>query len=95
MRRLGYANVEIRVADGYHGWIEHAPFDGIIVTAAAPAIPGPLIEQLKPGGKMVVPVGQPYLYQELMLVEKSDDGQIHTTDILSVVFVPLTGEHPA
>ncbi|MGB5261628.1 MAG: protein-L-isoaspartate(D-aspartate) O-methyltransferase [Gammaproteobacteria bacterium] len=93
LQRLGYANVEVRVADGYHGWVEHAPFDGIVVTAAAPAIPEPLVEQLKPGGRLVIPVGQPYDYQELMLVEKSEDNTVHTKDILGVAFVPLTGEH--
>ncbi len=93
LQRLGYGNVEIRVVDGYHGWDEHAPFDGIVVTAAAPAIPGPLVEQLKPGGRLVIPVGLPYYHQELMLVEKSEDNEVHTQDILGVAFVPLTGEH--
>jgi len=93
LQRHGYANVEIRVADGYHGWVEHAPFDGIVVTAAAPAIPEPLVEQLKPGGRLVIPVGLPYSHQELMLVEKSADNEVRTQDILGVAFVPLTGEH--
>ncbi|MDX1696661.1 MAG: protein-L-isoaspartate(D-aspartate) O-methyltransferase [Thiohalobacterales bacterium] len=93
LRRLGYGNIEIRVADGYHGWAEHAPFDGIVVTAAAPVIPEPLVEQLKPGGRLVIPVGQPYSYQELMLVEKSEDSQVKTKDVLGVAFVPLTGKH--
>ncbi len=93
LQRHGYANVDIRAVDGYHGWVEHAPFDGIVVTAAAPAIPQPLVEQLKPGGRLVIPVGRPYSYQELMLVEKSEDNEIHTQDILGVAFVPLTGEH--
>jgi protein-L-isoaspartate(D-aspartate) O-methyltransferase len=93
LQRLGYANVEVSTADGYHGWIEHAPYDGIVVTAAAPTIPGPLVEQLKPGGRLVIPVGLPYNYQELMLVEKSADNAVHTKNILSVAFVPLTGEH--
>jgi protein-L-isoaspartate(D-aspartate) O-methyltransferase len=93
LQRLGYGNVEIRVADGYHGLVEHAPFDGIVVTAAAPAIPEPLVEQLKPGGRMVIPVGLPYYHQELMLVEKSEDNEVQTKDILGVAFVPLTGEH--
>lgn len=90
LQRLGYANVEVRAADGYHGWIEHAPFDGIVVTAAAPAIPAPLIEQLKPGGRLVIPLGQPYDYQELMLVEKLPDQRVETRSILGVAFVPLT-----
>jgi protein-L-isoaspartate(D-aspartate) O-methyltransferase len=93
LQHLGYGNVEIRAADGYHGWVEHAPFDGIVVTAAAPAIPGPLVEQLKPGGRLVIPVGLPYFHQELMVVEKSEDNEIHTRDILGVAFVPLTGQH--
>ena len=93
LQRLGYTNVEVRTADGYHGWVEHAPFDGIVVTAAAPAIPEPLVEQLKPGGRLVIPVGFPYSYQELMLVEKSEDNEVRTKDILGVAFVPLTGEH--
>jgi protein-L-isoaspartate(D-aspartate) O-methyltransferase len=93
LQRLGYTNVEVRNADGYHGWAEHAPFDGIVVTAAAPFIPDPLIEQLKPGGRLVIPVGLPYSHQELMLVEKTTDNEIRTRDVLGVVFVPLTGEH--
>ncbi|NNJ93401.1 MAG: protein-L-isoaspartate(D-aspartate) O-methyltransferase [Halobacteria archaeon] len=93
LQRLGYANVEVRLTDGYHGWAEHAPYDGIVVTAAAPAIPGPLVEQLKPGGRLVIPVGLPHNYQELMLVEKSEDNAVHTKAILGVAFVPLTGEH--
>lgn len=90
LQRLGYGNVEVRAADGYHGWIEHAPFDGIIVTAAAAVIPEPLIEQLKPGGRLVIPLGQPYDYQELMLVEKLPDQRVETRSILGVAFVPLT-----
>jgi len=93
LQRLGYANIEVRAGDGYHGWVEHAPFDGIVVTAAAPSIPGPLVEQLKPGGRLVIPVGEPYSYQELKLVEKSEDNKVHTRDVLGVAFVPLTGEH--
>jgi protein-L-isoaspartate(D-aspartate) O-methyltransferase len=93
LQRLGYANVEVRAGDGYHGWVEHAPFDGIVVTAAAPSIPGPLVEQLRPGGRLVIPIGEPYSYQELMLVEKSEDNEVHTKDILGVAFVPLTGDH--
>lgn len=95
LQRLGYANVEVRSADGYHGWIEHAPYDGILVTAAAPSIPEPLIEQLKPGGRLVIPVGLPYDYQELMLVEKKPDQQVETRSILGVAFVPLTRRRAA
>ena len=93
LRRLGYDNIEVRSGDGYQGWREHAPFDGIIVTAAAPHIPPPLIEQLKPGGRLVIPVGPPYGHQILSVVSKDDGGRIVTRDILPVAFVPLTGEH--
>lgn len=93
MRRLGYGNVEIKVGDGYHGWREHAPFDGIVVTAAAGHIPPPLLEQLKPGGRMIIPVGGPFFVQQLMLVEKGQQGEIRTRQVLPVAFVPLTGGH--
>jgi protein-L-isoaspartate(D-aspartate) O-methyltransferase len=88
--RLGYDNVSVRHADGYHGWPEHAPYDGIIVTAAAPQVPPPLIEQLKPGARLVIPVGRPGSVQELQVVEKHADGAIATRNILLVAFVPLT-----
>lgn len=91
LRSLGYTNVVCRVGDGNHGWPEKAPFDGIIVTAAAPAIPPVLIDQLKPGARMVIPVGLPYHHQELMLLEKDEAGKVSTRDVLGVVFVPLTG----
>jgi len=90
LQRLGYANVEVRAGDGNFGWPEHAPYDGIIVTAAAPFIPQALIDQLKTGGRLVIPVGQPYLHQELMVVEKKENGKIDTRDVLAVAFVPLT-----
>jgi protein-L-isoaspartate(D-aspartate) O-methyltransferase len=89
LQELGYDNVETRIGDGYQGWAEQAPYDGIIVTAAATHIPSALIDQLKPGGRLAIPVGQPYSYQELMLVEKDLQGEIHTTSILGVAFVPL------
>jgi protein-L-isoaspartate(D-aspartate) O-methyltransferase len=92
LRKLGYRNVEVRIGDGYFGWPEHAPYDGIIVTAAAPYFPEPLIEQLKPGGRMVIPVGLPYHHQELMTVDKNAQGEIETCSVLPVAFVPLTGE---
>ena len=92
LRKLGYANVEVRVGDGYHGWEEHAPFDAILVTAAASHIPPPLIRQLKPGGRMVIPVGAAFMVQQLMLVEKRLDGTVSTRQILPVAFVPLTGK---
>ncbi len=95
LSRLGYGNVTVRQGDGYQGWAEHAPFDGIIVTAAAPEIPPPLVEQLKPGGRMVIPVGLPYRRQDLLLLEKDRDGVVTTRNILPVTFVPLTGDHGA
>ncbi|MEN8260631.1 MAG: protein-L-isoaspartate(D-aspartate) O-methyltransferase [Pseudomonadota bacterium] len=93
LKQLGYANIEVRQGDGYFGWPEHAPYDGIIVTAAAPMIPQPLVQQLKAGARMVIPVGSPLFHQELMLVEKNAIGEIATRDVLSVAFVPLTGNH--
>jgi protein-L-isoaspartate(D-aspartate) O-methyltransferase len=89
--RLGYRNVEVRACDGYRGWDDHAPFDGIMVTAAASHVPGPLVEQLKPGASLVLPIGLPGMHQELMTVHKGDDGQIRTRQVLGVAFVPLTG----
>lgn len=89
LKELGYDNVEIRNRDGYIGWQEKAPFDGIIVTAAANHIPPSLIEQLKPGGRMVIPIGLPHMYQELMLLTKDEDGTTHTESLLGVAFVPL------
>lgn len=93
--RLGYGNVTVRQGDGYQGWPEHAPFDGIIVTAAAPEIPPPLLEQLRPGGCMVIPVGLPHGSQDLLLVKKYPHGQISVRNVLPVAFVPLTGDHGA
>ena len=90
LQGLGYENVTVRHGDGYHGWPEYAPFDGIIVTAAAPQIPPPLVEQLKPGGRLVIPVGDAGGVQELMLVEKRGDGSVASRSILMVAFVPLT-----
>ena len=89
--KLGYDNIKAKSGNGYQGWPEHAPYDGIIVTAAADHIPEAFIEQLKPGGRMVIPVGLPYRYQELMLVEKDTEGNVHESDILGVAFVPLIG----
>ncbi len=91
--KLGYANVQVKVADGYYGWAEHAPYDGIIVTAASSHVPPPLVQQLKPGGRMVIPVGTSFLTQYLMVVEKARDGSITTRQVLPVRFVPLTGGH--
>jgi len=90
LKRLGYKNVEARTGDGYYGWSEHAPYDAIIVTAAASHIPPPLIEQLKPGGRMAIPVGPPMRVQYLMLVEKRPDGTTVQRNVMPVRFVPLT-----
>jgi protein-L-isoaspartate(D-aspartate) O-methyltransferase len=92
LQTLGYSNVETLCANGYYGWEDKAPFDAITVTAAAPHIPEALINQLKPGGRMVIPVGLPYMHQELMLVTKDLDGKISTDTILGVSFVPLVTE---
>ena len=89
LRKLGYDNVETRCADGYYGWHEKAPFDAIIVTAAATHIPPSLIEQLKAGGRMVIPVGMAYSHQELMLFSKDYQGLAKIEPILAVSFVPL------
>ena len=91
-KRLGYDNIEIRVGDGYFGWEEKGPFDSIIVTAASDHIPPPLVAQLKNGGKMCIPVGQPYFSQVLKLLEKDTEGRIRVKDILPVMFVPFVRE---
>ena len=93
LHRLGYANVDVRVGDGYYGWPEAAPFDVIVVTAVAGHIPPPLLKQLKPGGRMVLPVGTRFTTQELVLVRKLADGRVTTRQMLPVAFVPLTGGH--
>jgi len=89
LKELGYVNVSVRVGDGYRGWPEEAPFDAIIVTAAPPKIPQPLLDQLAEGGRMVVPVGEEY--QELTLIERTDS-TFEETAIAPVRFVPMTGE---
>jgi protein-L-isoaspartate(D-aspartate) O-methyltransferase len=88
--RLGYRNVVARTGDGYQGWPEHAPFDAIMVTAAPREVPQPLIDQLKPGGRLVVPVGGQLGGQSLLLIEKKTDGTITRRTVLAVRFVPLT-----
>lgn len=88
LKDLGYKNVEVKIADGYHGWKEHAPFDAIVVTAAAEYIPTPLKEQLKNGGRMIIPVGSPYMTQQLMLIEKTGN-KYRTTSMMPVRFVPF------
>jgi protein-L-isoaspartate(D-aspartate) O-methyltransferase len=90
LKELGYANVEVREGDGYRGWPEHAPFDGIIVTAAPEKIPEPLVEQLAPGGRMVIPVGG--FFQELKVFTREPDGSVSEKAIIPVRFVPMTGE---
>lgn len=93
LKRLGYHNVSVRTGDGYNGWEADAPYDAIIVTAAATHIPLPLVRQLKPGGTMVIPVGPPFMVQYLTLVEKSKEGKLCTRQLLPVAFVPLTRGH--
>ncbi len=91
LRDLGYGNVETRAGDGRRGWPEAAPFDGIVVAAAADEVPGALVEQLRPGGRLVIPVkGGPYA-QNLLLIEKGDDGGLDVREVLPVAFVPLVG----
>ena len=91
--RLGYHGVRTRLGDGYHGWPEAAPFDVIIVTAAAAHVPPPLVEQLAPGGVLVIPVGEQFSVQMLLLVRKRENGEVSVRQILPVRFVPLTGGH--
>ena len=90
LRKLGFQNVTVREGDGYRGWPEHAPFDGIVVTAAPPRIPEPLLDQLAPDGRMVIPVGD--FFQELKVFSKDKNGKVTEKDILPVRFVPMTGE---
>lgn len=89
LKKLGYDNVEVKVADGYKGWEEHAPYDAIIVTAGAESVPPPLLEQLKEGGRMVIPVGPAFATQSLMLIEKRK-GKAVTKNLMPVIFVPFT-----
>jgi protein-L-isoaspartate(D-aspartate) O-methyltransferase len=86
---LDYTNIHYRIGNGYEGWPEHAPYDAIMVTAAAPEIPPALIDQLKPGGRLVIPVGWQHMPQELMLVEKDAGNVVHSRGVLGVAFVPL------
>jgi len=89
LEKMGYQNIHVRIGDGYAGWAEHAPYDAILVTAAAPQIPQPLIDQLKEGGRMIIPVGPVGQLQELVQVEKVD-GKAQTKNLLPVRFVPFT-----
>lgn len=92
-RANGYDKINTRIGDGYYGWPEAAPFDGIIVTAAAPRVPDALIEQMKAGARLVIPLGPAWLTQSLMLIEKRRDGTLLRREVLPVSFVPLTGTH--
>ncbi len=92
LKRLGYTNVKVKHADGYYGWKEYAPYNAIIVTAAPDHIPQPLLQQLKDGGRLVIPVGPPGGYQTLWQIEKKGD-KIISNNITGVIFVPLTGDH--
>jgi len=89
LKKLGYNNVKVKIADGYDGWKENGPYDAIVVTAVADYVPPPLLEQLKDGGKMVIPIGSPFMTQMLTLVEKKGK-KITTQNLLPVVFVPFT-----
>lgn len=93
LKSLGYANVRAKAGDGYYGWKDAAPFDGIIVTAAASQIPPPLVKQLKPGGRMIIPVGGPFYTQQLVLLTKEAEDEVTMKQLLPVRFVPLTGKH--
>ncbi len=93
LKRLKYDNVTVKIDDGYFGWKQHGPFDAIVVTAAASHIPPPLIRQLRPGGRMIIPVGSRFLVQQLLLVTKDTKGKVSSRQILPVIFVPLTGNH--
>ncbi|MFT7824703.1 MAG: protein-L-isoaspartate(D-aspartate) O-methyltransferase [Sulfurimonas sp.] len=93
LEKLGYDNIEVLIGDGYYGLESKAPFDAVIVTAAAGQIPPPLLKQLKPEGRMVIPVGSHFFVQHLVLVAKDENGEISIRQIMPVAFVPLTGEH--
>lgn len=92
LKALGYANVQVRSGDGNAGWPEHGPYDAILVTAAGPRVPPALVEQLKPGGRMVIPIGGWHRDQELTIVEKDEKGQVRERPVLPVAFVPLVEE---
>jgi len=92
LKELGYPNVFVRFGDGFFGWPEEAPFDAIIGTAAAGRIPEPLLEQLKPGGRMILPYGSPRGFQYLVLITKDDKGNLRKRNVMPVTFVPMTGE---
>jgi protein-L-isoaspartate(D-aspartate) O-methyltransferase len=90
LRQMRYENVTITHADGHQGWAEHAPYDGIVITAATPEVPPALVEQLKPGARLVIPVGRQNFPQDLTVIEKRADGSLDRRDLLLVAFVPMT-----
>jgi protein-L-isoaspartate(D-aspartate) O-methyltransferase len=92
LAQLGYAKVHTRVGDGYYGWAEHAPYDAILVTAATNHIPPKLLEQLKPGGHLAIPLGNPFAQQQLVVATRDHAGRVTTQKVLAVRFVPLTGD---
>ncbi len=92
LNNLGYKTIKVKIGDGYFGWEEFAPYDGIIVTCAPEKIPSPLIEQLKPGGRIVIPVGKEGWIQNLVVVKKSENGKISEKKLYGVRFVPMTGK---
>jgi protein-L-isoaspartate(D-aspartate) O-methyltransferase len=92
LAELGHKNVTVRVGDGYKGWPDKAPFDAIIVAAAPDHVPQPLIDQLAPGGRLVIPVGRHWWTQELLVIEKQKDGTLQRKSVAAVAFVPMTGE---
>jgi len=92
LKKLGYRNVSTKFGDGYFGWEQKAPFDAIIVTAAAGFVPPPLIQQLKPDGKMILPLGSPFGAQSLVLITKDDKGNVRSQELLPVRFVPMVGQ---
>jgi len=92
LKKLGYPNVFVKAGDGFFGWPDKGPFDAIIGTAAAKRIPEPLLEQLKPGGRMIIPTGSAYGFQYLVLITKDKDGKIKKSKVMPVRFVPMTGE---
>lgn len=93
LKGLGYDNIHFKQADGWYGWPEAGPFDAALVAAAPEDLPTPLFDQLKPGGRLVVPVGPTGAVQNLLLIKKDINGDLHTRDLMSVRFVPLTGNH--
>ncbi len=93
LKELGYSNIKVKIGDGFYGWQAYAPFDAIMVTAAADALPQPLIDQIKVGGRLVIPIGDEG-GQKLLLIQKQPGGKLKKNEITGVLFVPLVGEHP-